>query len=364
MESNGFRCLVVDDEPRIRNALARLLGAVGYRCEQADSGRSALTALEREPAPVVLTDIRMPDMDGVALLHEIRRRWPEVAVVMLTAVAEVETAVACLQAGAYDYIPKPFQVDEVRARVSQALERRRLILENREYQEHLSEMVDQQAVRIEELFLEGVQTLAHALEAKDAYTKGHSARVAAYAGRIAAVLGLPDAEVQLIELGAELHDIGKIGVREEVLHKPGRLSDEEYRHIMQHTVIGARILEPLLKHAPQILAMVRSHHERMDGTGLPDGLRGEEIPLHARVVSVADGFDAMTTGRPYRPPRGVAEALDEIRQGAGTQWDGAAVDAFLAVCRDVDPLPIPTPAVSRRRVPQRVAAGAIVTPRR
>lgn len=364
MAADGLRCLVVDDEPRIRAALARLLEAAGYRCEQADSAQTALAALEREVAPVVLSDIRMPEGDGVQLLHEIRRRWPDVAVVMLTAVAEVETAVACLQAGAYDYIPKPFQVDEVRARVAQALEKRRLILENRQYQHHLADMVDQQASRIEELFLEGVQTLAHALEAKDPYTKGHSARVAAYAGRIAAVLGLPDPDVQLIELGAELHDIGKIGVREAVLHKPARLTAEEYQHIMQHTVIGARILEPLLKHAPQVLAVVRSHHERPDGSGLPDGLKSDEIPLHARVVSVADGFDAMTTGRPYRPPRNVAEALSEIRQGAGTQWDGDAVEAFLAVCRDADHLPIPTPVISRRRVPQRVAAGAIVTPRR
>ncbi|OGU29794.1 MAG: hypothetical protein A3K13_05405 [Gemmatimonadetes bacterium RIFCSPLOWO2_12_FULL_68_9] len=364
MASDDFRCLVVDDEPRIRAALARLLESVGYRCEQADSARAALAALEREPAPVILADIRMPEMDGVALLHEIRRRWPDSAVVMLTAVAEVETAVACLQAGAYDYIAKPFQLEEVRARVSQALEKRRLILENRQYQEHLADLVDQQAMRIEELFLEGVQTLAHALEAKDAYTQGHSARVAAYAGRIAAALGLPDADVELIELGAELHDIGKIGVREAVLHKPARLSTEEYHHIMQHAAIGARILEPLLKHAPQVLAVVRSHHERPDGGGLPDRLRGDEIPLHARVVSVADAFDAMTTGRPYRPPRGVAEALDEIRHGAGSQWDGAVVEAFLAVCRDADHLPIPTPAVSRRRVPQRVAAGAIATPPR
>jgi putative nucleotidyltransferase with HDIG domain len=361
MTSNGVRCLVVDDEPRIRSALARLLEGVGYRCEQAESGRAALAAMERAPASVVLTDVRMPDGDGVALLHEIRRRWPEVAVLMLTAVAEVEMAVACLQAGAYDYIPKPFQAEEVRARVSQALEKRRLILENRQYQERLADMVDQQALRIEELFLEGVQTVAHALEAKDAYTQGHSARVAVYASRIAAVMGLAHADVQLIELGAELHDIGKIGVREAVLQKPAPLSEEEYQHIMQHTVIGARILEPLLKHAPQVLAVVRSHHERPDGRGLPDRLRGEQIPLHARVVSVADGFDAMTTGRPYRPPRGVAEALEEIRRGAGSQWDRGVVDAFLTVCRDADHLPIPTPAVLRRRVPARVAAGAITS---
>jgi len=362
--ADDLRCLVVDDEPRVRSALARLLESVGYQCGQADSSQAALASLERDPVPVVLTDIRMPDVDGVTLLYQIRRRWPDTAVLMLTAVAEVETAVACLQAGAYDYIPKPFQADEVRARVAQALEKRRLILENRQYQERLADMVDQQAMRIEELFLEGVQTLAHALEAKDAYTKGHSARVAAYAGRIAAVLGLPDPEIQLIELGAELHDIGKIGVQEAILHKPARLSNEEYGHIMQHTVIGARILEPLLKHAPQVLAVVRSHHERPDGEGLPDRLSGNEIPLHARVVAVADGFDAMTTGRPYRPPRGVGQALEEMRQGAGRQWDGDVVDAFLAVCRNTDQLPIPTPPVSRRRVPHRVAAGAIASPPR
>ena len=353
--------LVVDDEPRIRTALARLLEVVGYQCTQAASAEQALAILEREAFPVLLSDIRMAGMDGVGLLREVRRRWPDVAVLMLTAVAEVDTAVACLQAGAFDYIAKPFQVDEVRARVGQALEKRRLILENRQYHQHLAEMVDQQALRIEELFLEGVQTLAHALEAKDPYTKGHSARVAAYAGRIGGVLGLPEGDIQLIELGAELHDVGKIGVRESVLHKPGPLTQEEYEHIMQHPVIGARILAPLLKHAPQVLAIVRSHHERMDGKGLPDGLARDAISLPARIVAVADGFDAMTTGRPYRPPRAVTAALDEVRHGAGTQWDGAVVDAFLVMCRDLSQLPIPTPAVVQRRIPARVAAGAIAT---
>ena len=162
---NGTRCLVVDDEPRIRSALARLLEVVGYQCTQAASAEQALEILEREAFPLLLSDIRMAGMDGVGLLREVRRRWPDVAVLMLTAVAEVDPAVACLQAGAFDYIPKPFQVDEVRARVGQALEKRRLILENREYHQHLAEMVDQQALRIEELFLEGVQTLAHAYQA-------------------------------------------------------------------------------------------------------------------------------------------------------------------------------------------------------
>ena len=356
---DGMRCLVVDDEPRIRAALARLLGVVGYRCTQAASAEQALSLLERESFPILLSDIRMPGMDGMGLLHEVRERWPDVAVLMLTAVTDVETAVACLQAGAFDYIPKPFQVDEVRVRVGQALEKRRLILENREYQQHLAELVDQQALRIEELFLEGVQTLAHALEAKDPYTKGHSSRVAAYAARIASVLGLTDGDIQLIELGAELHDVGKIGVREAVLHKPGPLTQEEYEHIMQHPEIGAKILAPLLKHAPQVLTNVRSQHERVDGKGLPDGLGGDTIALPARIVAVADGFDAMTTGRPYRPPRAVAAALEEMRRGAGTQWDAAVVDAFLVMCRDLPQLPIPTPAALRHRIPARVAAGAI-----
>jgi putative two-component system response regulator len=362
MAVNGVRCLIVDDEPRIRNALARLLESAGYQCQQAESVPAALHALERDSFPVVLTDVRMPGQDGVYLLHQVRQRWPDVAVLMLTAVAEVDTAVACLQAGAFDYLPKPFQAEEVRARVAQALDKRRLIQENREYQAHLAELVDQQALRIEELFLEGVQTLAHALEAKDAYTKGHSARVAAYAGRVASLMGLGESDVQLIELGADLHDIGKIGVREEVLRKAGPLTDEEYHHIMEHTVVGARILAPLLKHAPQVLAVVRSHHERFDGTGLPDGLAGEDIPLHARVVAVADGFDAMTTGRPYRGPKTVEQAMEELRSGAGTQWDGAIVDGFLAFCREVKHLPLATPAMVHRRVPSRIAAGAINPP--
>lgn len=359
MEPNGIRCLVVDDEPRLRSVLVRVLEAVGYRCAEAASGLEAVAALEAEEFPIVLSDIRMPGMDGITLLREVRRRWPDVSVVMLTAVAEVETAVACLQMGAFDYVAKPFQVDEVRARVAQALDKRRLVLENRQYQLHLADMVRAQAVRIEELFLEGVQTLVHALEAKDAYTKGHSARVTEYASRTARLLGLSDSDIQIIELGAELHDIGKIGVREEVLRKPGGLTDAEYEHVMSHTVIGARILEPLLKHAPEALAIVRSHHERYDGAGWPDKLRGEDIPYYARIVAVVDSFDAMTSGRPYRPARPVSAAIQELEEGRGVQWDSAVVDAFLQVCAAVPALPLPTPTITRRRIPEGVAAGTM-----
>src|SRR5438309_7861905 len=298
---SGMRCLVVDDEPRLRRVLVRLLEGEGFSCAEAGSGVEALRELEKGAVPLVISDLRMPEMDGVTLLREIITRWPETAVIVVTAVAEVESAVACLQMGALDYVAKPFHLDEVRARVSQALDKRRLIMENRSYQQSLEERVEAQARRIEELFLEGVHALVFALEEKDPYTRGHSVRVANYSLGIARQLQLDQEVIDLIALGAELHDIGKIGVSEAVLHKAGKLSDTEYRHIMEHPVIGARILEPLMRDAPGALAIVRSHHERLDGKGFPDGLRGDQIPLEVRVVTVADSFDAMTSVRPYRP---------------------------------------------------------------
>lgn len=186
------------------------------------------------------------------------------------------------------------------------------------------------ATRPERLFLEGVQTLAHALEAKDAYTWGHSARVSVYATAIARELGLSEHEIAEIALGGELHDVGKIGVPENLLHKTGPLSPEEYRQVMEHTVIGTRILYPLLHGHPTVLNIVRSHHERMDGKGLPDSLPGEAIPLEARIVAVADAFDAMTSPRPYRSARPVFAALRDLEEGVGSQFDRDCVRAFVA----------------------------------
>jgi putative two-component system response regulator len=351
--TNGLRCLVVDDEPRLRRVLVRLLEGEGFRCVEAGSGLEALAQLEREPVPLVISDLRMPEMDGVALLREVTSRWPETAVIVVTAVAEVESAVACLQMGALDYVAKPFHLDEVRARVTQALDKRRLLQENRNYQHHLEERVEAQARRIEELFLEGVHALVHALEAKDGYTRGHSMRVANYAVGIATALGLDAELVDTIALGAELHDVGKIGVSESVLHKAGKLTDDEYRHIMDHTVIGARILGPLMRDAPGSLAIVRWHHERLDGKGSPDGLKGDAIPFEARLVSVADAFDAMTSVRPYRPSLSVTHAMEELKTWKGVQFDAAIVDAFQRAFPEAAALPIPTPQLQPLRLPVR-----------
>ena len=195
---------------------------------------------------LVMSDLRMPKMDGLELLRQVRGRWPDIAVVMITAVADVEVAVSCLAIGAMDYLTKPFHLEEVRARVAQALEKRRLVLENRGFQESLQEKVAVQARRLEELFLASIQSLAEALEVKDPYTRGHSMRVSHYSVVIARELGLDGELLRQIELGGHVHDIGKIGVREEVLNKPGKLTDAEYEHIMTHPVVGWRILAPLL----------------------------------------------------------------------------------------------------------------------
>ena len=321
-------CLVVDDEPRLRQILMHLMRGDGFQCLEAANGVEALERLREQRVTLVLSDLRMPKMDGMELLRQVRSAYPDAAVVMITAVADVEVAVSCLGMGAMDYLIKPFHIEEVRARVAQALGRRRLILENRGYQERLEERVTAQARRLEELFLAGVQALAEALEVKDPYTRGHSVRVSQYSSIIARALSLDDEMVRQIELGGHVHDIGKIGVREAVLNKPGRLTDEEYEHIMIHPLVGWRILAPLLGDAPIALNIVRSHHERIDGQGVPDGMVGDAIPLEARIAAVADAIDAMTSGRPYRGTELTFEqAACELRRNAGTQFDCDVVSA-------------------------------------
>ena len=335
------RCLVVDDEAMLRRVLVRVLASAGYEAVEAGSGLEALDRLGRQAFDLVISDIHMPGMDGIQLLAQVRALYPEVGVVMITAVTDVQTAVACLNQGALDYVGKPFQVEEALARVRQALERRRLTVENKDYQRTLERRVKEQADKIQDLFVQGVQTLAHALEAKDPYTRGHSMRVASYSTTIAAAMGLSSDVTADIRLGAELHDVGKIGVREAVLLKPSRLNDEEYLHIMQHTVIGERILRPLAHDHPSVLGIARSHHERLDGRGFPDRLVGGDIPLPVRVVTVADTFDAMTTVRPYRSALDAESAMGELVRCIGTQFDRDVVDAFRRAFPDPRAMQLP-----------------------
>ena len=323
-------CLIVDDEPRLRQVLMHLMRNDGFTCLEASNGEEAIAVLERQAVTLVMSDLRMPKSDGLGLLRQIRGRWPDTAVVMITAVADVEVAVSCLAIGAMDYLTKPFHLEEVRARVAQALEKRRLVLENRGYQESLQEKVAVQARRLEELFLASVQSLAEALEVKDPYTRGHSVRVSHYSAVIAKEMGLGGELLRRIELGGHVHDIGKIGVREDLLNKPSTLTTEEYQHIMTHPMVGWKILAPLLGDTPEALHIVRSHHERFDGRGIPDGLAGTDIPLAARIAAAADCFDAMTSDRPYRPGLSIDEALAEISRCSGSQFDPQIVDAMMS----------------------------------
>lgn len=336
---------MVDDDPPVRRALARVLQTLGMEVTEAASGEDALARIAADGSfPLVITDLRMPGLDGLGLLKAVLVEHPDTVVLVITGVAEVETAVECLKLGALDYLSKPVLVEEVRARVNSALEKRRLELENRwlqkSYQERLEARIREMTHKAQEQFLGQIQMAVRMLEAKDVYTRGHSQRVAIYSTRTAIQLGIAGNPLDQIQLGGELHDIGKIGTRDIVLNKPGPLTAEEFEEIKRHVIEGEEILEPLRKEHPAVLQIVRWHHEHLDGRGFPDGLKGGNIPQTARIVSVADAFDAMTTTRAYRPPRSPAEGVDELLRCSGTQFDPDVVQAFLRAFPDVDRLPV------------------------
>ena len=329
------RCLIVDDDAQVRHVLSRVIQTHGLSTVEASSGVEALSVLDQlGEVPVCISDIYMPEMDGLTFLRQALKRYPDMAVIMLTGVAEVNTAVECLKSGALDYISKPVMVEEVRARLDKALEKRDLVLQNRFYHQHLETRVRELDRTNRLSVINGVQMLVHALEAKDAYTSGHSSRVSRYAMRAAVLLGFTGDSLELIRLGGELHDIGKIGTREDILNKNGPLTPEEFQHIKAHATLGEKILAPFLAGSPTVLRIVRSHHERMDGSGFPDSLQGDQIPMEARIVAVVDAFDAMTTNRAYRLPRTPAEAMQELQRCAGVHFDATVVDAFLRAYGD------------------------------
>ncbi len=334
MTTKRERLLIVDDEEVIRRLLHRKLLTEGYRCQEASSADQALDELKSNPAELVILDIKMPGKSGTELLPEIKLRNPDTAVIMATAMTDASIAIQCMKKGAYDYITKPFDLDEVVLSVDRALEKRRLELENRDYQQHLEQKVEEQAKRIRASFLNAITALAYALEAKDIYTSGHSQRVTEISVAIAKELGMPQESSDNIRLAGLVHDIGKIGVRESVLNKPATLTDEEFKHVKYHCETGEHILAPVVEDE-EILKVVRHHHERYDGRGYPDRLQGERIPLGARILAVADTYDAMTSERPYREAMSTEAACAEIKRCRSTQFDPEVADAFLRVKRFV-----------------------------
>jgi putative two-component system response regulator len=321
--------LIVDDEAIIRRMLSQALSGAGYTCLEAGNAEEALTRFRSDLVDVALLDINMPGRSGTQLLNDVISEYPDVAIIMVTAVSDNEVCIDCMRRGAYDYIIKPFNPRELLVRVSQALEKRRLRLENKGYQHHLEERVQEQSERIRSAFFNAVTSLAQALEAKDKYTSGHSGRVADISIAIASQMGRTGDEIARIHLAAKVHDIGKIGINEAILNKPGRLTDEEYQQVCHHCEIGERILKPITQDE-EILSMVRHHHERYDGKGYPDGLPGNSGhgPASWSILALADTYDAMTSDRPYRKALPVELALREIRDNAGSQFDAEVVDAF------------------------------------
>jgi putative nucleotidyltransferase with HDIG domain len=336
MALDNEKILVVDDEEAIREVVSTLLDAQGFRCTVCANGKLALDTLRKDTFDLVLSDIVMPEMDGLKLLSELRLEDPDVPVIMVTAMHDIAIALEAIRSGAYDYILKPFEKDQLHLSVRRALEHRRLVLENRTYQsdlEHLvAERTQQLSIALQDLeqsYDYTLEALGGALDAKDAETEGHCQRVTAFTITIAKLMGVDKAQLRQIARGAFLHDIGKMGIPDSILRKPGPLTPEERAVMRRHCQIGFEVLKriPFLKDAAEI---VLAHQECFDGSGYPHGLRGEQIPLGARIFAVADTLDAMISDRPYRKALPISAAREEIRQHAGTQFDPNVVRVFLS----------------------------------
>jgi response regulator RpfG family c-di-GMP phosphodiesterase len=341
------RVLVADDDPAIRKALRIILS--GYEVREAGDGAEALRSFEAEGADLVLSDLQMPAMGGLELLRRVKAADDAAAFIILTGAGTVENAVQALRLAADDYLVKPFNVDEVLLACERALEHRRLVLENRGYQQHLEGRVAQQAREIEGLLVDALRSLATAIDTRDDYTGGHVERVARYAAATGRELGLQGEELRALWIGALLHDVGKIGVSDAILRKPGALTADEYAEMKRHPVIGGKVMDSSSFLRPGLPAVLH-HQEHWDGSGYPAGLRGEEISLQGRIVAVVDCYDAIVTARPYRDAATEQAAFAEIRECAGAHFDPAVVDAFLRAAARGFPIDPDTPVLPERGI--------------
>lgn len=331
------RVLVVDDEEPIRLAISRFLRTCGFQVDTAGSGGDAIELLERERFMLMLCDIRMPGMTGLTLLDHATANDADLAVVMLTAVNDATTATDALAKGAYDYLVKPVELPDLRDAVERALHRRTLRLEQRRVEQLIRDEVALRTAELEHeqdalrsMTVNIAETLINAMEAKSIYLRGHSQRVAELAVSIADTLALDADTIEAVRLAGRLHDVGKIGIREDVLDKPGRLTPEEFDHVKDHVRIGMEILAPL-KHLGVVLDYIRDHHEHYDGSGYPNGVAGEKISLGGRILAAADAFDALTSKRAYRDPMTPRDTIDYLGEQTGTLLDARVYDALREV---------------------------------
>jgi response regulator RpfG family c-di-GMP phosphodiesterase len=315
----SLRVLIVDDEEPIRNALGRFLTQRGYGVRTAGTGEQALELLLEEEADGVLLDVRLPGISGIDLVPQVLEVAPDAAIVMLTAVTDGTTAALCLQRGAMEYLTKPFELAELDRALGRAIGRRRA-----------QPRAAAGAPAPERLVVASLSVLVNAFEGKYSYSRGHSTRVADYGAMIAAELGLPDAEIEAMRTAGRLHDVGMIGIRDEVANKQGPLTDDEFAHIKDHVIIGSQILAPI-EGLRDVMGFVRAHHERWDGRGYPDGLAGEGIPMGGRILAAVEIYDALTTSRPYQEKMPPEHAVARMRDLIGTSIEARVYDALAAV---------------------------------
>ena len=329
--------LVVDDEEAIREVVSTMLESKGYRCTAVSNGRAAQDQVKKSTPDLVLSDMIMPEMDGIKLLDWLREYDPEIPVIMVTAIHDISTALEAIRRGAYDYILKPFEKDQLFLGVGRALQHRRLVAENRSYQIQLEHQVEERTAeltrtldQLEQSYDDTLEALGSALDLKDAETEGHCQRVTAFTISIAKAMPVPNHYLAILARAAFLHDIGKMAIPDGILRKPGPLTDDEKQIMRKHCQIGYDMLIriPFLREAAEI---VLAHQEFYDGTGYPRGLKGDQIPLGARIFTIADSLDAMISDRPYRRALPMGHAREEIRRCSGTQFDPKVVEVFSTI---------------------------------
>jgi putative two-component system response regulator len=328
------RILLVDDEELIRSAIAKFLRSKGYEVTTCDSGPAALDALEREKHVLMLADVRMPGMTGLALVPAALAVDPEIAVMMLTAVNDAPTATEALAHGAMDYLMKPIELTDLAAAVERVLHKRDLAIEQRKVERLIREEVaaqteelNRERAMLNTVLVDVVRALVTAQEAKDSFLRGHSDRVADLSASIASALGLSDDTVEDLRTAGRLMDVGKIGIRESVLNKPGALTPEEFDHVKTHVVIGLEILSTI-KPIAHLLPAIQDHHEHWDGKGYPRGLKGDDISLGGRILHAADAYDALTSHRAWRDPLSPSEAVKFLEERSGALLDPAVFAAL------------------------------------
>lgn len=331
--------LIVDDELEITEILADLLSK-DYDCQKAASAEQALMQLRQSDFQLVISDITMPGMSGLEMIPHIKSLSPNTVVVMISGMQTVESAIEALRLGAFDYLMKPFDLRQVEAVVKRALEHYELIVAKRRYENHLEELVEQRTAELdrtldslEEAYRSTLKALTTALETRDQETHGHSERVVSYSLRLGREYGLNRAQMKSLEFGSLLHDIGKIGVPDSILRKPAKLTEDEWVLMREHPVHGQQILRGIefLQGAARVVAQ---HHEKWDGSGYPFGLQQEEIDVNARIFSVADAFDAITSDRVYRRAKSYEAAAQELDEWSGRQFDPKVVEAFHRVPKE------------------------------